>query len=43
MKGYLNRPDATADMVDPDGWFHTGDIGFADDDGYFFIVDRRKS
>ncbi len=42
MKGYLNRPDATAAMVDPDGWLHTGDIGFADDDGCFFIVDRLK-
>jgi acyl-CoA synthetase (AMP-forming)/AMP-acid ligase II len=42
MKGYLNRPDATAAMVDPEGWLHTGDIGFADDDGCFFIVDRLK-
>jgi len=42
MKGYLNRPDATAAMIDPEGWLHTGDIGFADDDGCFFIVDRLK-
>ena len=42
MKGYLNRPEATAAMVDPEGWLHTGDIGFADDDGCFFIVDRLK-
>ena len=42
MKGYLNRPDATAAMIDVDGWLHTGDIGFADERGCFFIVDRLK-
>ena len=42
MKGYLNRPDATARMIDSDGWLHTGDVGFVDDDGRFFIVDRVK-
>jgi len=42
MKGYLNRPDATAAMIDPDGWLHTGDVGYADSDGCFFIVDRVK-
>jgi acyl-CoA synthetase (AMP-forming)/AMP-acid ligase II len=42
MKGYLNRPDATAAMIDSDGWLHTGDVGYADEDDFFFIVDRVK-
>jgi acyl-CoA synthetase (AMP-forming)/AMP-acid ligase II len=42
MKGYLNHPEATADAIDAEGWYHTGDIGYADKDGYFFIVDRLK-
>lgn len=42
MKGYLNRPDATAATITPDGWLKTGDIGYADADGYFYIVDRLK-
>jgi long-chain acyl-CoA synthetase len=42
MKGYWNRPDATADVLDGDGWFRTGDMATVDEDGYFFIVDRKK-
>jgi long-chain acyl-CoA synthetase len=42
MKGYWGRPDETANTIDPDGWLHTGDIAKMDDDGYFYIVDRKK-
>ncbi len=42
MRGYLNNDDATADSIDDEGWYHTGDIGYVDDDGFFFIVDRVK-
>ncbi len=41
MKGYWGREDATAEVF-RDGWFHTGDMATVDDDGYFFIVDRKK-
>jgi len=42
MKGYFNQQDATSATIDDDGWLHTGDIGHADADGDFFIVDRLK-
>ncbi|WP_274559834.1 4-coumarate--CoA ligase family protein [Streptomyces spiramyceticus] len=42
MKGYLGRPDATAAMIDDEGWVHTGDIGRVDADGWLFVVDRVK-
>jgi len=41
MKGYWQRPDATAEAM-RGGWFHTGDLAKVDEDGYFFIVDRKK-
>ena len=40
--GYLNKPDATGDVFDSEGWFHAGDIAYMDEDGYAYIVDRKK-
>lgn len=42
MKGYLGRPEATAEMIDADGWVHTGDVGRVDADGWLHVVDRVK-
>jgi long-chain acyl-CoA synthetase len=42
MTAYWNKPEATAETLDPDGWLRTGDMGTMDEDGYFYVVDRKK-
>lgn len=42
MQGYYKKPEETAKAIDGDGWYHTGDIGYVDDDGHFYITDRLK-
>ena len=42
IKGYINRPEATAETITDGGWLHTGDIAKMDEDGFIYIVDRKK-
>lgn len=43
MKGYYKMPEKTEEVIDDDGWFYTGDIGYLDEDGWLFVTDRKKS
>ncbi len=42
MQGYFNKPEETAKVLDNEGWYHTGDVGYKDEDGHFYITDRLK-
>lgn len=42
MNGYINDPKSTSQMIDSEGWLHTGDVAYYDKDEYFYIVDRTK-
>ncbi|QQS42976.1 MAG: long-chain fatty acid--CoA ligase [Acidobacteriota bacterium] len=42
MRGYFNKPEETSKALDAEGWYHTGDVGYQDDDGHFYITDRIK-
>lgn len=43
MKGYYKNPEATKSVIDPDGWLHTGDLGYVDEDGWLYIKGRKKN
>jgi long-chain acyl-CoA synthetase len=42
MKGYFNKPEETAKVIDEEGFYHTGDVGYIDEDGHFYVTDRIK-
>lgn len=42
MKGYRNKPAATVEVIDNEGYFHTGDVGYYDEESTFYIVERMK-